>query len=353
MISRMAAMIVAAIAAMALINGFHVAPSLARTPTKPDIAKTRVRAIAVSARPIIHFHKDGEARSSVGKLKWRGGLVLSSKDRVFGGYSGLEISPDGKRFAAVSDAGTWLTGRIVYKRGRLAGIEGARVGALKALGNRALVRRRDRDAEAIRLFEGTLERGVALISFEVNQRIGFFPIIDGRLAAPKRYLRPGRRLSANKGLEAIALIAGKKRKARNLIAFAERSLDGNGHHRGWIWSGMKGAAKPVALTNDGGFDVTDAVGLASGDLLVLERRFRWSEGIKMRIRRIAANRVKPGGVLFGTTLVRADLRYEIDNMEGMAVHTDARGRQIITLISDNNFNSFLQRTMLLQFELPK
>ena len=51
--------------------------------------------------------------------------------------------------------------------------------------------------------------------------------------------------------------------------------------------------------------------------------------------------------------MRADLRYQIDNMEGMALHTDARGRKILTLISDNNFNALLQRTLVLQFELKK
>ena len=292
-------------------------------------------------------------RSGVGLASSSGvaGLCLPPRTRRFGGYSGIEISRNGKRFVAISDAGTWLTGKIAYSDDRPARLEDTRIGAMKALRNRALVRRRDRDAEAIRLAKGTLRRGEALVSFEVNQRIGFFPIVDGQLAPPRRYLRPGRRLSANKGLEAIALINGKKRKTPDLIAFAERSLDSNGHHRGWIWRQLAGRARPVALTNDGGFDVTDAVSLGNGDLLVLERRFRWSEGVKMRIRKIPASRVKPGAVLFGTTLVRADLRYEIDNMEGMAIHLDARGRQVITLISDNNFNTFLQRTILLQFEL--
>lgn len=328
--------------------------SAARKPTKPQSAPAKVRSIDVSVRPIKHFHKDGGQRNWIGKLKWRGGLVLSSKDRAFGGYSGIEVSRDGKRFVAVSDAGTWLSGAISYVDNRPAKISAARIGALKALRNRPLVRQRDRDAESIRLVKGTLRRGEVLVSFEVNQRIGFFAIVDGRLAPPTRYLRPGRGLIANKGLEAIALLPGKKpRHAPDLIAFAERSLDANGHHRGWIWRRLAGPARPVALTNDGGFDITDAVGLGNGDLLVLERRFRWSEGVKMRIRRIPKSRLKPGDVLYGTTLVRADLRYEIDNMEGMAVHVDGRGRQIITLISDNNFNTFLQRTVLLQFELAQ
>ena len=346
---RIAVTVLLCLSAMVLTTSANAS----RKTTKPDTVGTKVRAIDVRARPIKHFHKDGAERTWIGKLKWRGGLVLSSKDPAFGGYSGIELSRNGKRFVAVSDAGTWLTGEIAYLNGRPAQVKGARIGAVKALRNRDLVRRRDRDAEAIRLLKGTLQQGEALVSFEVNQRIGFFPIVNGRLAPPRRYLRPGQRLKANKGLEAIALLTGKQRKTPDLIAFAERSLDANGHHRGWIWQRLSGQARPVALTNDGGFDVTDAVSVGNGDLLVLERRFRWSEGVKMRIRRVPASRVKPGAVLYGTTLVRADLRYEIDNMEGISVHTDGRGRQVITLISDNNFNTFLQRTVLLQFELAK
>jgi hypothetical protein len=39
-------------------------------------------------------------------------------------------------------------------------------------------------------------------------------------------------------------------------------------------------------------------------------------------------------------------------MEGIGVHTGADGETIITLISDDNFNPLLQRTILLQFALP-
>jgi len=328
----------------------------AQSNKKPATLQDLPRTIKVTSWPLAKFRKDGEASVRVGKLIWRGGLVLSSSDPAFGGYSGLEISPDGRRFIAISDAGSWLSGTIVYDRGRIAGIKSARIGALKALNNKALRRRRDRDAEAIRLASGNLVSGTALISFEVNQRIGLFPIRSGQIAGPTRYLRPGRRMPANKGLESVALIGRQvSGKQRDVIAFAERSLDVNGHHRGFLWRSDRAKARPspVALVNLQGFDITDAVGLRDGRLLVLERRFRWSEGIKMRIREIAANRVRPGAVLNGKTLLRADLRYEIDNMEGMATHMNKRGRNVLTLISDNNFNSFLQRTLILQFEMLK
>ena len=38
-------------------------------------------------------------------------------------------------------------------------------------------------------------------------------------------------------------------------------------------------------------------------------------------------------------------------MEGIAVHRSSSGETIITLMSDDNFNSLLQRNLLLQFTL--
>ena len=336
--------------AVAVLGGDTSPVSANKRPFKPDSGSVTERSIEVSSRTIRHFHRDGGERPIIGKLRWRGGLILSSNDNAFGGYSGLALSPNGKSLIAVSDAGTWLSAELNYKNGRLSSLQKARIGPLLALKNRKLTRRRDRDAEAIRLLKGNLKNSTALVSFEVNQRIGFFDIRNGRIGGPSRYLRPGRGLFRNKGLESVALLSRKKRR-RDVIAFAERSLDSNGHHRGWIWKNLKAPGRPVALRNLDGFDITDAVGLENGDLLVLERRFRWSEGVKMRVRQIKADTLKPGAILNGRTLVRADMRYEIDNMEGLAVHQDAAGKTVITLISDDNFNRFLQRTMLLQFEL--
>ena len=46
------------------------------------------------------------------------------------------------------------------------------------------------------------------------------------------------------------------------------------------------------LTNDGDFDVTDAAPLPDGGLLVLERRFRVSEGVRMRLRLIKQQQLR-------------------------------------------------------------
>ena len=58
-----------------------------------------------------------------------------------------------------------------------------------------------------------------------------------------------------------------------------------------------------------------------------------------------------GSAVDGPVLMEADLGYEIDNMEGLAVHRAANGDTVLTLVSDDNF-SVIQRTLLLQFTLP-
>jgi hypothetical protein len=133
------------------------------------------------------------------------------------------------------------------------------------------------------------------------------------------------------------------------VAFAERFTRGSGYHTGWIWIG--GQPQRFQLQDIDGFNITDAAGLPDGGLLVLERHFRWTSGVQMRIRRLMPAEIKPGAKLNGHTIMQADSGYEIDNMEGMALHRGARSETVVSLISDNNFRSFLQRTVLLQFTL--
>ncbi len=133
------------------------------------------------------------------------------------------------------------------------------------------------------------------------------------------------------------------------VAFSERYPDKSGQHTGWIW--IRGEPHRLALADIGGFEVTDAASLPDGTLLILERRFRWTEGVKMRIRRLPPQQLRPGIVMQGETLIEADLSYEIDNMEGLAIHRTIQGETVLTLVSDDNFNPFLQRTILLQFTL--
>ena len=312
---------------------------------------TKQHAITVIATPLAGFEKSNTARLRFGRLRWRGGLVLTSRSKHFGGWSGLTVDPTGRRLLAVSDAGLWLKANLAYQRDAPVGLSRVRIGPLAALSGRVLKGKRERDAEGVTLLRGGLDRGRVLISFERLHRIGVFPITTAGVGKPISYLRlpaEKRQMTRNKGIEAVAVLkAGPLRGAT--IAFAERLRDAESRHRGWLL--RRGRVLRLRVSNPGEFDVTDAVGLADGDLLLLERRFRWSEGVQMRLRLLHAKELEAGAPIKGEVLFAGDMSYEIDNMEGLAVHRTSTGETVITMISDNNFRNFLQRTLLLQFTL--
>ncbi len=318
---------------------------------KPNPQKLSVQSFDIAAYPITTFDRTNPLRTVFGKLTFVGGLTLSSKDKSFGGWSGLTVDADGKGFVAVSDAGLWMTGQFTYKDGVLSGLSKTRGGPLKALSGTNLRRERDRDAEAVEFISGTAERGRVFIAFEQNHRVGRFDIGKRGLSAPQSYVRPNRskgRMSSLKGFEAITVLKrGRYRGA--ILAVAERQHDRKGRHTGWIFNGDKG--RSFTLTDIGGYDITGAAVMPEGDVILVERRFKWLEGVKMRLRRLEAKTIRPGAHLEGEVLLEATMAQDIDNMEGVAVHRDAKGDAIITVISDDNFNRLFQRTIVLQFRL--
>ncbi len=328
---------------------------------KPDPSGEAVEAIQVDARLIKQFAKSDSGRRSFGKLTFRGGLVLSSPSAKFGGWSGLEIDADGQRFLAVSDAGVWMTGQVTYDGTAPSGIRDARIGPITGSGGAPLLKDRDRDAESVTLIEGTLAKGVVLLSFEQNHRIGRFAVNEKGLDAPLAYLPlpfEVRRQQRNKSLESICTLRGGPNKGA-LITLSERFPDRSGNlHSGWMLpAGQPAAAASwtmLSIRNIGEYDLTDCKGLRDGSLLVLERRFRWStwyEGVKIRLRRFSSAEVRNGVTMEGEVLLDADMDYDIDNLEGLSVHRSPKGETVLTLLSDDNFNTLIQRTVLLQFVL--
>jgi hypothetical protein len=340
-------------AALTIGAALVLAAPFALANNKPAPPSKTLTEIEVRATPIAAFDKENPAATRFGKLTWRGGLVLSSATPSFGGWSGLVLGADGKQLVAISDAGTWMTARIVYEGGKPTALKSARIGPLKSLSGRPLSRSRDRDAEALTLVKGTVAKGRLLISFEHNHRVGLFDIGKSGISAPRRYLSLSavtKHLGGNSGLEGLAILQGGRFKG-SLVAFSERLIGGTGALTGWIW--VNGKPERFKLNNGGAFSVTDAAPLPDGGLLVLERRFRWSEGVKARLRLIRAHELRPGATITGELLLDAGVNHQIDNMEGLAVHKGAAGEIIVTMISDDNFNRVLQRTILLQFALKR
>ena len=341
-----------ALCAVAAVSVAFLGASPLRAETKPDVGSLAAGPVSVAATPITSFNRIGGSETQFGKLEFRGGLVLTAPDaRNFGGWSGLALDADGKRFVAVSDAGVWMTGAIAYDGARPAKLTDTRMGPILAQDGKPLKRNRDRDAEAVALTSGSIASGTLMIAFEQNSRIARYDIGGDGLSAARSFLvKPNalRNMRRNNGLEAMTILKGGPLKG-STIAMSERLYDSARNHTGWIWTGDD--AQAFHLTNIGDFDVTDAASDDDGTLYVLERRFRWLEGVKMRVRRVPAGELRPGQTAEGEILIEANLEQEIDNMEGLAITRGASSETILTMISDDNYNHFLQRTLLLQFSL--
>jgi hypothetical protein len=313
------------------------------------------QAIQVNARALPHFHPGRPGTKRFGNLEYRGGVVLSSPSTSFCEWSGLVIDGNGKRLLAVSDVGSWMSADVTYsEEGAPTGLARALIGPLLDQHGRPLDDKRDRDAESIALVDGSTERGTFLIGFEREHRIGRFEVRNGHVLAPTAHLQlppDADRLLPNAGFEAVAVLQAGPLKG-SPVAFAERLPGGDGYHTGWIW--VEGQPRRILLRDIDGFDITDAAGLPDGGLLILERYFRMgADGRKdqrMRIRRLQAKELESGARMTGHTVAEADSDYEIDNMEGLAVHAGASGETVVTLLSDDNLNP-AQRTLFLQFTL--
>lgn len=306
--------------------------------------------LTIIAKPIASFQRGTSEQKAFGRLIFRGGLELAAPgQRHFGGWSGLLLDADGKSVAAISDRGAWLTATLDYSGGALSGVSNARIGPLLARDGEALNRGRDRDAESLALISGSVHDGKVLVGFEQNNRLvrydvssaGFSPELEV-LSVPQGAFNMRR----NNGFEAMTVMRAGPFKGAP-VAISERLYDGWRNHTGWIWTDS--GELPFHVTNLDDFEITDITSLDDGTLFVLERRFRWLEGVKMRIRRVAAADLQPGKTIEGETLITADFNHEIDNMEGIAAMRGDDGAVILTVISDNNFNTSLQRTLLLQF----
>jgi hypothetical protein len=327
---------------VAAVLGLAILPGTSRVDVPSPVA------IDISVQPLHAFDLRDTARRQFGSLEFRGGLVLSSAYRHFGGLSAIRVTDEGGRFVSMTDKGWWLRGRIRYQGLQPSGIAEAEMAPMLGADGTPLYARGWYDTEAL------AQDGDALyVSIErVHQIVRFNYGRDGLLARgePITVPRGMRSLPANKGIEGLAFVPDGLPLAGTLIAISERGLDRIGNIAAFLVGGPTPGTFSVKRTSD--FDVTDAALLPGGDLLLLERKFNWTEGLDVRLRQIALTSIKPGAVVDGTVLWQADLRYEIDNLEGLSIHREPGGVTILTLVSDDNF-SLVQRTLLLQFALTK
>jgi hypothetical protein len=335
----------AAVALIALL--VLTLPAAAQRPSRDAEPPPAPSAVEIKAQPIQWFDHSEPERRRFGMLDFNGGLVLTSAFPEFGGLSSINVAPDGANFIAATDRSWWLRGRIVYSGTRPTGITAAEMAPMLGPDGRTLASRRWFDTEAMARDGGTVYVGIERVHRIVRFDFGK----DGLLARARPIEVPAafRSFPSNGSIEALAFVPRGGPLGGTLIAIAERGRDRAGDHLAFLIGGPRPGGFTIKRKND--YDVSDATILPDGDLVVLERKFGWTTGLYVRMRRLPIAELRPGALVDGPTLLEADLGHQIDNMEGVSAHRSG-GKTVLTLVSDNNFSG-LQRTLLLQFTLAE
>lgn len=306
--------------------------------------------VSVNATQISSFKGVGYGEAVDG-LIWRGGIVMNSPAKAFGGLSGITFTDTGNQLAMVSDDGNFISGHLIYdEAGKPLGLGSTSIRPIQNSKGIELPRKFARDAEAI---ETIVRNGVPVavrVGFENLTRVADFKLDNGRPdGAAREVAIPDwlTRLRTNKSLEAVCIAPPASPVSGSTILIAEDA--GRGENYAAFMLGKRDRGE-LTITQTSGFNPTDCAFLPNGDLLILERGIAFLS-FSMQLRRIPAAEVVPGNRLNGQVILTAS-GGDIDNMEGIAVHPGPDGRTRITLVSDDNFNDW-ERSLLLEFSLPE
>ena len=289
----------------------------------------------------VHLHPDKPSVVRVGLLRYRVGLRLTSRDRHFGGLSGLTFAGR-DRLIAVSDRGWWISFRVAEEGGRLVGISDATIDAMRNTRGAPIEHKSDRDAEAVE----TAIDGSLLVTFERRHRLWRYPAppdhANGRATQLQDHTA-WRKLPLNGGFEAMTPLPDERR----LLVSEGADSEARGR-AGWLLE--RGRYHRLTYAPIGLFVPTDFARLPCGDVLALERLFTAVGGFAGRLQIIDRTTIRPGARLTGRQVALFERPLLIENYEGVAVRATPAGSTRIYVISNDNYNP-LQRTLLLAFEL--
>jgi len=280
--------------------------------------------------------------AEAGRLQYRGGLELSSDERVFGGLSGMEVLEDG-RLVAVSDDGQWFEARLVLNAdGHLVGVAEWRTALMRNERGDPFPNKRAGDAEDL----AQLPDGRFAVSFEQTQSIRIYDLNrDGPFgpAVSGPALADTSSLPNNSGLEALAstadgvLIIGAEGGPEAVTPIWRARLDSPERV-------PPSARYPLAS----GYSLTSLDRLPDGRFVALERFFAPVIGPRARITTFEFN--ASGAIQNVEELARLEAPMPVDNFEAISAVRAADGATRLYIVSDDNF-SRRQRTLLLAFDV--
>lgn len=279
------------------------------------------------------------APQSQAKAEHLGTYVWRAKPEWFGGFSALELDPNGRDMIVLSDRSTLVRARLQRQNnsqgGNITGVEMLSAKHLRSSKGRRLFGR-IMDSEGL----AVAADGSLFISFEGVARVVHHRDETTRARVLPR-ARAFRAMPLNKSLEALAINA-----KGHLYTLPENAPDEDGNIPVWRWDGQAWS-QPYSLPRRGGFLPVGADFGPDGRFYLLERDFTLI-GFHSRLRRWD---VTAQGLGNEVTLLRTGTGTH-DNLEGLSVWRDASGDLRATMVSDDNFMT-LQRTELVEYRLPE
>ncbi|MFZ5608069.1 MAG: esterase-like activity of phytase family protein [Pseudomonadota bacterium] len=307
----------------------------------------QAKALEVMVRPL--SLAQGADAGDLGPLRLAGVLELTAAASGFGGFSGLALGPDGRRFIAVSDAGMGWAGALAEDaEGRLVGVADNSLFPLLGLDGQPLGDKHHGDAEAVGLMP---EGDALLIAFEQWHRIWRYPLNrEGGFASLAQAVPTSLDVEAalaglpdNGGIEAMAVLADGA-----ALALSEDGDAGGGARRAWRFG-----APSLALRYQTPLPhvPTDAAALPDGRVLVLHRHWSPFSGASGVLAWFDATSLAANELVTPRLVARLAPPFPVDNFEGLAVRPAADGGLDLFLITDDNFNP-LQKTLLIKLHWP-
>ena len=279
------------------------------------------------------------ARVRVGRLRFLGGISLTSTDPAFGGFSSLQVVGD--RFTLLSDGGNIVR----FQLGRDWQPQSVTFANLPG-GPGTGWNKRDRDSESLTRDPAT---GQNWVGFERANAVWRY---SADLARVERWVRPPsiRQWRENGGPETLLRLHDGQ-----FLTIAEVARPGQDEA---LRDGIMFSGDPTLVPRAGyrffykptqGFRPVDATELPDGTLLIVERRFSLPHQFSTRLLTIRPGAVQPGRIVAGQSIAALDAPLIHDNFEGVAAVREG-SKTIIWVVSDDN-RSFLQRSLLLKFGL--
>ncbi|WP_448662239.1 esterase-like activity of phytase family protein [Sphingomonas sp. CJ20] len=292
----------------------------------------------ITARPVPLNPRD-PAERRVGALTYLGGVVLTSPDPAFGGFSSMRLVGD--RFTLLSDMGNLVS----FRMGPDWQVRDAVFGDLPGGPGTGWVKA-DRDAESMTRDPAT---GTVWVGFEKYNAIyrydAAFSRVEASVAPPAMA-----DWSEAGGPESMARL-----RNGHFIVISETSRP-KGRPQARIGLRFAGdpttsKAKPVpfAYVPPAGYNPTDLVELDDGRMLVLNRRFAIPSLFTAKLTLIDLRGLAAGGVVRGRELATFEAPLVHDNFEAMALAREGADT-ILWIASDDNLEAW-EQSLLLKFRL--